>query len=54
MIGSLLAAGLAPGLAAAVGAYVHGRAGQIAERGGALLATDLIAALPVARGQCLT
>ena len=49
MIGSLLAAGMAPGLAAAVGAYVHGRAGQIAARGGALLATDLIAAIPAAR-----
>ncbi|MGI8723737.1 MAG: ADP-dependent NAD(P)H-hydrate dehydratase [Geodermatophilaceae bacterium] len=49
VIGSLLAAGLAPGLAAAVGAHVHGRAGQIAERAGALLATDLIAALPTAR-----
>ena len=49
IIGSLLAAGLPPGLAAAAGAHLHGRAGQLAERAGALLATDLIAALPTAR-----
>lgn len=45
IIGSLLAAGLAPGLAAATGAHLHGRAGERADRGGALLATDVIAAL---------
>ena len=51
VIGSLLAAGLPPGLAAAAGAHLHGRAGQLAERGGSLLATDVIEALPFAREQ---
>ncbi len=49
IIGSLLAAGLPAGLAAAVGAHLHGRAGQLAARGGALLATDVIGAIPAAR-----
>ncbi|CAN5280590.1 bifunctional ADP-dependent NAD(P)H-hydrate dehydratase/NAD(P)H-hydrate epimerase [soil metagenome] len=49
IIGSLLAAGLPAGLAAAAGAHLHGRAGQLAERAGALLATDVIDALPAAR-----
>lgn len=49
IIGSLLAAGLPPGLAAAAGAHVHGRAGQRAQQGGALLASDVIDALPAAR-----
>ncbi len=49
IIGSLLAAGLPPGLAAAAGAHLHGRAGQLAERAGALLASDVIDALPAAR-----
>lgn len=49
MIGSLLAAGVPPGHAAALGAHLHGRAGELAERGGALLATDVIQALPAAR-----
>lgn len=53
VIGSLLAAGLPAGLAAAAGAHLHGRAGQLAERGGALLATDVIAAIPAARGPAL-
>jgi hydroxyethylthiazole kinase-like uncharacterized protein yjeF len=42
LIGSLLAAGLAPGLAAAVGAHVHGLAGQLAARGGPPSAADLL------------
>ncbi|MBA3411738.1 MAG: NAD(P)H-hydrate dehydratase [Geodermatophilaceae bacterium] len=46
IIGSLLAAGVEAGLAAALGAHVHGRAGQLAERAGALLASDVIEALP--------
>lgn len=49
MIGSLLAAGLPAGLAAAAGAHLHGRAGQLAERAGALRATDVIEAIPAAR-----
>ena len=50
IIGSLLAAGMEAGLAAALGAHVHGRAGQLAERAGALLASDVIDAIPPARG----
>lgn len=49
IIGSLLASGLRPGLSAAVGAHLHGCAGELAERGGSLLATDVIEALPAAR-----
>lgn len=49
IIGSLLAAGLPAGLAAAAGAHLHGRAGELAERGGALLAHEVIDALPAAR-----
>ncbi len=49
VIGSLLASGVPPGLAAAAGAHLHGRAGQLAERAGALLASDVIEALPAAR-----
>lgn len=53
IIGSLLAAGVPAGLAAAAGAHLHGRAGQLAEQGGALLATDVIRALPAARAAAL-
>lgn len=49
IIGSLLAAGVPPGHAAALGAHLHGRAGELADRGGALLATDVIQALPATR-----
>lgn len=52
IIGSLLAAGVPPGLAAAAGAHLHGRAGELAEIGGALLASDVIDALPAARRLC--
>lgn len=45
LIGSLLAAGLAPGEAAAVGAYVHGVAGQIAAADGPPSAMDVLAAV---------
>lgn len=50
IIGSLLASGLPADLAAAAGAHLHGRAAELAERGGALLATDVIDALPAAYG----
>ena len=42
LIGSLLAAGLEPGLAAAVGAYVHGVAGQLAAADGPPSALDVL------------
>jgi NAD(P)H-hydrate repair Nnr-like enzyme with NAD(P)H-hydrate dehydratase domain len=45
LIASLLAAGLAPGTAAAVGAYVHGVAGQLASASGPPTATDVLLAL---------
>jgi hydroxyethylthiazole kinase-like uncharacterized protein yjeF len=44
-IGSLLASGLPAGLAAAVGAYVHGVAGQIAAEDGPPSSSDVLAAL---------
>jgi hydroxyethylthiazole kinase-like uncharacterized protein yjeF len=46
MIAGLLAAGAPPFTAAATGAYVHGRAASEAATGDALVATDLIRALP--------
>jgi len=48
LIGSLLAGGLAAPLAAAVGAYVHGVAGQIAGSGGPPSATDVLDSLRAA------
>jgi hydroxyethylthiazole kinase-like uncharacterized protein yjeF len=45
LIGSLLAAGLEPPLAAAVGAYVHGVAGQLAAVEGPPSAVDVLNAL---------
>ena len=45
LVGSLLAAGLEPGLAAATGAYLHAAAGQRAAAAGPVTAGDLIAAL---------
>ena len=42
LIASLLAAGLAPGAAAAVGAYVHGVAGQLAGASGPPTAADVL------------
>jgi len=45
LVGSLLAAGLAPGMAAATGAYLHAAAGQRGAADGPVLAGDLIAAL---------
>ncbi len=48
--GSLLAQGVAPFLAAGAGAFINGRAGEIAAKkfGPGLLATDLIEAIPEA------
>jgi NAD(P)H-hydrate repair Nnr-like enzyme with NAD(P)H-hydrate dehydratase domain len=48
LIGSLLASGLAAPLAAAVGAYVHGVAGQLAAADGAPSSVDVLAALRAA------
>ncbi|MFI9639587.1 NAD(P)H-hydrate dehydratase [Micromonospora sp. NPDC051925] len=45
LLGSLLAAGLAPERAAAVAAYLHGLAGREAARGGPVAAPDVVAAL---------
>ncbi|NBE80777.1 NAD(P)H-hydrate dehydratase [Micromonospora rubida] len=45
LLGSLLAAGLAPERAAAVAAYLHGLAGREAARGGPVTAPDVAAAL---------
>lgn len=45
LIGSLLAAGLDPPLAAAAGAYIHGVAGQLAAADGPPSAADVLAAL---------
>jgi NAD(P)H-hydrate epimerase len=56
VIAALLAQKLEPEKAAIVGAYIHGRAGDLAasEQGGTtgVLATDLIAMLPKAIAQC--
>jgi hydroxyethylthiazole kinase-like uncharacterized protein yjeF len=49
-IGALLAAGLEAPEAAAIGAYLHGRAGQIA--GYPLIAHDVLDALPAAIDEC--
>jgi ADP-dependent NAD(P)H-hydrate dehydratase / NAD(P)H-hydrate epimerase len=45
LIGSLLATGLAPGRAAAVGAYIHGVAGQLAAAGGPPTSADVLDAV---------
>jgi len=45
LVGSLLATGLEPGLAAATGAYLHGRAAARAARHGPVVAGRLVAAL---------
>jgi hydroxyethylthiazole kinase-like uncharacterized protein yjeF len=46
IIGALLATGLPADEAAAVGAHVHGRAGQLAAEQGPLIAGDLVRRLP--------
>jgi hydroxyethylthiazole kinase-like uncharacterized protein yjeF len=48
LIGSLLASGLEPPLAAAVGAYVHGVAGQLAAAAGPPTSADVLDALRAA------
>ena len=48
LIGSLLAAGLEPPLAAAVGAYVHGVAGQLAAADGPPSSVDVLHSLRAA------
>ena len=47
LIGALLAAGLQPLDAASCGAYLHGTAGRLAQRGGPIAAGDLLAAVPL-------
>lgn len=46
MVGALLAAGLEPVVAAALGAHLHGRAGQASERSGRAGASGLLLELP--------
>jgi ADP-dependent NAD(P)H-hydrate dehydratase / NAD(P)H-hydrate epimerase len=46
VLGAVLATGLPPGLAAALAAHVHGRAGQLAAEDGPLIAGDLVRHLP--------
>lgn len=56
VIGSLLAAGLSPLDAASVGAWLHGRAGELASAargGGPVVAGDVARALPAAVGDTL-
>jgi hydroxyethylthiazole kinase-like uncharacterized protein yjeF len=48
LIGGLLAAGLRPFDAASAGAYLHGTAARLAQRGGPIAAGDLLAAVPLA------
>jgi hydroxyethylthiazole kinase-like uncharacterized protein yjeF len=48
LLGGLLAAGLRSFDAASVGAYLHGTAGRLAQRGGPIAAGDLLAAVPLA------
>lgn len=48
LLGGLLATGVPPFDAAALAAYLHGSAGLLAERGGPVAASDLLAALPPA------
>jgi hydroxyethylthiazole kinase-like uncharacterized protein yjeF len=54
LIGSLLATGLSTPLAAAVGAYVHGVAGQLAGANGPATASSVLAALGPAQQQLAT
>jgi hydroxyethylthiazole kinase-like uncharacterized protein yjeF len=51
IVGSLLATGLPAAEAAAAGAHLHGRAGQVAAERGPLLAGDLIRRLPEAQAR---
>ncbi|SOD94025.1 NAD(P)H-hydrate dehydratase [Blastococcus haudaquaticus] len=51
IVGALLAAGLPAAEAAAAGAHLHGRSGQLAAQHGPLLAGDLVRRLPEAVGR---
>jgi hydroxyethylthiazole kinase-like uncharacterized protein yjeF len=51
IVGSLLATGLPAAEAAAAGAHLHGRTGQVAAERGPLLAGDLIRRLPEAQAR---
>jgi hydroxyethylthiazole kinase-like uncharacterized protein yjeF len=51
IVGALLATGLDAAEAAAVGAHLHGRTGQLAAENGPLLAGDLVRRLPEAVGR---
>jgi hydroxyethylthiazole kinase-like uncharacterized protein yjeF len=51
IVGALLATGLDAAEAAAVGAHLHGRTGQLAAENGPLLAGDLVRRLPEAIGR---
>jgi len=48
VVGALLATGLPATEAAAAGAHLHGRAGQLAAAGGPLIASDVVRHLPAA------
>ncbi len=48
VLGALLATGLPAVEAAAVGAHLHGLAGQLAAARGPLIASDVVAHLPAA------
>ncbi len=48
VVGALLATGLPAAEAAAAGAHLHGRAGQLAAASGPLVASDVVAHLPAA------
>jgi NAD(P)H-hydrate repair Nnr-like enzyme with NAD(P)H-hydrate dehydratase domain len=50
IVGSLLASSLSPAEAAAVGAHVHGRVGQLAASRGPFISGDLVRRLPEAIG----
>jgi NAD(P)H-hydrate repair Nnr-like enzyme with NAD(P)H-hydrate dehydratase domain len=51
ILGALLATGLDATEAAAVGAHLHGRTGQLAAERGPLVAGDLVRCLPDAIGR---
>ena len=56
IVAALLGQGLAPFEAASAGAFLHGRAGELAEReigGVGMAAGDLLQRIPAARGSLL-
>jgi NAD(P)H-hydrate repair Nnr-like enzyme with NAD(P)H-hydrate dehydratase domain len=48
VVAAFLAKGMDPRLAAAAGAFAHGRAAQLVPRQRGLIASDVVAALPQA------